>query len=59
MQTPFLLYKTENNDIKVDVRLENETLWLNQKQMAELFATERSVITITPLTKHPNLQPAA
>jgi len=45
MQTSFLLYKTENNDIKVDVRLENETLWLNQKQMAELFATERSVIT--------------
>ena len=45
MPTPFLLYKTENNEIKVDVRLENETLWLNQKQMAELFATERSVIT--------------
>jgi len=40
MQTPFLLYKTENNDIKVDVRLENETLWLNQKQMAELFAVQ-------------------
>ena len=40
MQTPFLLYKTENNDIKVDVRIEDETLWLNQKQMAELFSVQ-------------------
>jgi len=40
MQTPILIYKTEDNDIKVDVLLENETLWLNQKQMAELFAVQ-------------------
>lgn len=30
---------------KVEVRLEQETVWLTQKQMAELFDTERSVIT--------------
>ncbi|MBM4053088.1 MAG: death-on-curing protein [Planctomycetes bacterium] len=29
----------------VEVRLEKETVWLTQKQMAELFDTERSVIT--------------
>ena len=45
MQTPFLLYKTANNDIKVDVRIEDETLWLNQKQLGELFGVDRSVIT--------------
>jgi hypothetical protein len=28
-----------------DVRLERETIWLSQKQVSELFATERSVIT--------------
>ena len=30
---------------RLEVRLEKETVWLTQKQMAELFATERSVIT--------------
>ena len=45
MQTPFLLYKNENNQVKVDVLLKDEILWLNQKQIAELFGTERSVIT--------------
>jgi hypothetical protein len=30
---------------KFDVRLEKETVWLMQKQMAELFEIERSVIT--------------
>ena len=44
-QTPFLLYKNENNQVKVDVLLKDETLWLNQKQIAELFGAERSVIT--------------
>ena len=29
----------------LDVRFEGDTLWLTQKQIAELFATERSVIT--------------
>jgi prophage maintenance system killer protein len=30
---------------RVEVRLNKETVWLNQKQMAELFDTERSVVT--------------
>ena len=35
-----VLYKN-----KLEVRLERETVWLTQKQIAELFATERSVVT--------------
>ena len=45
MHASFLIYKTKNSDIKVDVLLKDETLWLNQKQIAELFGAERSVIT--------------
>lgn len=40
-----VLYQAPDGSVKLDVRLERETIWLNQKQMAELFATERSVIT--------------
>ena len=32
-----IIYNTEDGQTKIDVRLENETVWLNQKQMAELF----------------------
>ncbi|MCK4422940.1 MAG: hypothetical protein KAV18_02585 [Candidatus Omnitrophica bacterium] len=35
-----LLYKN-----KVEVKLKQETVWLTQKQIAELFNTERSVVT--------------
>ena len=31
--------------IKLEVRLENETVWLTQAQMAELFGTKRQAIT--------------
>lgn len=32
-----IIYSPENGEAKIEVKLENETLWLNQKQMAELF----------------------
>jgi hypothetical protein len=35
----FLVYQTEDGQIKVDVRLEGETAWLTQAHMAELFQT--------------------
>jgi len=41
----FLLYISEDGQTKIDVRLEEETVWLSQVQMAELFQKERSVIT--------------
>jgi prophage maintenance system killer protein len=40
-----VLYRMQGGRTGLDVRLEAETLWLTQKQMAELFDTERSVIT--------------
>jgi len=43
--TSFLLYKNVNSEIKVDVLIQDETLWLNQKQIGELFGVDRSVIT--------------
>jgi len=42
--TQFLLYKGENGKIKVDVLVQNETVWLTQEQMAELFGKSRSTI---------------
>ena len=35
----FLVYKDDDGQIKIDVRLEGETAWLTQAQMAELFQT--------------------
>ncbi len=40
-----IMYQTEDGLTKIDVTLENETVWLSQDQMAELFRRERSVIT--------------
>jgi hypothetical protein len=32
-----LVYRSEDGQIKLEVHLENETVWLTQKMMAELF----------------------
>lgn len=32
-----IIYRTESGETKLEVKLENETVWLSQKQMAELF----------------------
>jgi hypothetical protein len=40
-----VIYQSTDGKIKVDCRLEGETLWLNQEQIARLFGRERSVIT--------------
>ncbi len=41
-----IIYQAENGETKLDVRLENETVWLTQKLMAELFQTTPQNITI-------------
>jgi prophage maintenance system killer protein len=43
-QSSIVIYQSPEG-IRVDVKLEKETVWLTQKQMSELFETERSVIT--------------
>ena len=40
-----LIYQNKEGSIKIDVRLEDETVWLTQEQMAELFGKARSTIT--------------
>ncbi|PKF75233.1 virulence RhuM family protein [Chryseobacterium sp. PMSZPI] len=41
----FILYTTPNGDVKLEVLLQNESVWLTQKAIAELFGVDRSVIT--------------
>lgn len=43
--TEFLLYTAPNGAIKVEVLLSNETIWLTQERMAELFGVQRPAIT--------------
>ena len=35
----FLLYQAEDGQVKLEVHLENETVWLTQQMMTELFQT--------------------
>jgi len=44
-QDNFILYTTPEGEVKLNVLLENETIWLTQEQMSQLFDRERSVIT--------------
>lgn len=44
MENEIIIYQPDET-IKLDVRFENETVWLSQAQMCELFQRERSVIT--------------
>lgn len=41
----FLIYTTPNNNVRVDVFLQDETVWLTQKSLAELFDTTTQNIT--------------
>ena len=39
-----IIYQTADNQTQIDVRMENDTVWLTQAQMAELFQTDRTSI---------------
>ena len=47
MTTPqqFLIYQSEDGSTRIDVMLEAETLWLNQKQLTELFGKAKGTIS--------------
>jgi hypothetical protein len=47
--TEFLLYTTPNSDVRVETYLHNETLWLPQKRIAELFG-----VNVPAISKHLN-----
>ena len=42
----FLLYQTEDGNSKIEVRLENDTVWLSQAQMVDLFQTTKQNISL-------------
>jgi len=46
MNNEILIYQTQNGQTKIDVRLEDETVWLNQNQMADLFQTSKQNISL-------------
>lgn len=40
-----ILYTTEDGIIKINVQLENETVWLTQKQLVELYQNAKSTVS--------------
>ncbi|MHC1738978.1 MAG: virulence RhuM family protein [Ignavibacteriaceae bacterium] len=45
-KSELLLYQTEDGKTQIDVRLEDETVWLNQNQMVELFQSTKQNISL-------------
>ena len=45
MATEIMIFETKDNEIKLTVPVENETVWLTQSQMTEIFQVDRTVIT--------------
>lgn len=42
----FIMYTTDDGQVKIEVRLEDENVWLIQKAMAELFNTTKQNISL-------------
>lgn len=45
MNNSIEIYRSQDGSVQLNVKLENETVWLTQSQMAELFGRDRTVIT--------------
>lgn len=45
MNSEIILYQKPEGNIKIDVRLEEETVWLNQSQLCELFQKSKATIS--------------
>lgn len=43
-ENKIIIYQSEDGETRIDVRLENDTVWLTQAQMADLFQKDQSVI---------------
>ena len=44
-KSEIIIYQTEDGKVKIDCRLNYDTLWLTQAQIADLFGRDRTVIT--------------
>ena len=56
-----IIYQTSDGETKIDVRMEDETVWLSQIQMAELFQTTKQNISlhINNVFKEGELEPTS
>lgn len=45
-QSEILIYQSEDGRIRLETRLENETLWMTQSQMAELYQTTQQNVSL-------------
>lgn len=45
LNNQIVIYEDTNGDIKLETRLEDETIWLNQEQMSKLFGRDRTVVS--------------
>jgi hypothetical protein len=46
VESRFLLYQTEDGQTRIEVRLQDETVWLNQSAMTELFQSSKQNISL-------------
>ena len=44
-KSDIIIYQSSDGITKIDVKMDNETVWLNQSQISELFQRDRTVIT--------------
>jgi hypothetical protein len=60
-QSQLILYQTEDGATQIQVVMQGETVWLTQKEMAELFQRDKSVISrhVQNIFKEGELEPAA
>ena len=54
-----IIYRAEDNTVQLDVRMEQETVWLTQKQIADLFGVKKAAISkhITNIFSQGELSP--
>ncbi|HOP65381.1 MAG TPA: cell filamentation protein Fic [Spirochaetota bacterium] len=45
VNTEFLLYQSQDGKIRIETRMQNETVWLTINQMSELFDVDKSGIS--------------
>jgi hypothetical protein len=43
-ESNLLIYQNQDGNIEIDVQLENETVWLTQEQMAQLFGKSNQLL---------------
>ena len=45
VQSEIIIYQTEDGNTKIDVKFQDETVWLTQAQLCELYQTSKSNIS--------------